>query len=98
GCAAIADFAARFKLPVATEFRRAPLFPATHPAYAGDLGFGQNPKLSQRVKDADLLILLGARMSEVPSNNYTLINIPQPTQTLVHVFPDTDEIGKVYQP
>jgi len=94
GCAAIADFAARFKLPVATEFRRAPLFPALHTSYAGDLGFGQNPKLSQRVKDADLLILLGARMSEVPSNHYTLID----RQALVHIFPDPSEIGKVYRP
>ena len=98
GCAAIADFTARFRLPVATEFRRAPLFPALHPSYAGDLGFGQNPKLSQRVKDADLLILLGARMSEVPSSGYTLIDIPQPKQALIHVFPDAAEIGKVYQP
>ncbi len=98
GCAAIADFTARFKLPVATEFRRAPLFPATHPSYAGDLGFGQNPKLSQRVKDTDLLILLGARMSEVPSAGYTLLDIPRPKQTLVQVFPDAGEIGKVYQP
>jgi acetolactate synthase-1/2/3 large subunit len=98
GCAAIADFAGRFHVPVATEFRRAGLFPADHPSYAGDLGFGQNPKLSQRVKDADLLILLGARMAEVPSSSYTLIDIPTPQQTLIHIFPDAGEIGKVYQP
>ncbi len=98
GCAAILRFAERFTLPVATEFRRAALFPAAHPTYAGDLGFGQNPKLSQRVKDADLLILLGARMSEVPSNNYSSIDIPNPKQTLVHIFPEAEEIGRVYQP
>ncbi len=96
GCAAMADFAARWTIPVATEFRRTALFPATHPSFAGDLGFGQNPKLSQRVKDADLLILVGARMAEVPSASYTLIDIP-PKQTIVHVFPDVGEIGKVYQ-
>ena len=84
GCAAIADFAQRFQVPVATEFRRAGLFPANHTCYAGDLGFGQNPKLSQRVRDADLLILLGARMAEVPSNGYSLIK----DQAIVHVFPD----------
>jgi len=98
GCAAIADFATRFRIPVATEFRRSALFPADHLSYAGDLGFGQNPRLSQRVKDADLLILLGARMAEVPSSSYTLIDIPTPKQTLVHIFPDAGEIGKVYQP
>jgi acetolactate synthase-1/2/3 large subunit len=98
GCQAIVDFAEKFSLPVATEFRRSALFPADHPSYAGDLGFGPNPKLAQRVKDADLLILLGARMAEVPSSSYILIDIPTPKQTLVHIFPDADEIGKVYQP
>ncbi|ESQ86650.1 thiamine pyrophosphate protein [Asticcacaulis sp. AC460] len=97
GCAAIADFAAKWSLPVATEFRRTALFPANHPSYAGDLGFGQNPKLSQRVKEADLLILLGARMAEVPSASYTLIVIPQAKQKLIQVFPDAAEIGRVYQ-
>ena len=98
GCKAIVDFAEKFNLPVATEFRRSALFPADHPSYAGDLGFGPNPKLAQRVKDADLLILLGARMAEVPSSSYTLIDLPTPQQTLVHIFPDAGEIGKVYQP
>ena len=98
GCQAIVDFAETFALPVATEFRRSTLFPADHPSYAGDLGFGPNPKLAQRVRDADLLILLGARMAEVPSSSYTLIDLPTPQQTLVHIFPDAGEIGKVYQP
>ena len=98
GCSAIADFAARFKIPVATEFRRTALFPATHPSYAGDLGFGQNPKLAERLKSADLLILLGARMAEVPSAGYTLIDCPTPKQKIVHVFPDAAEIGRVYPP
>ncbi|CAL4868461.1 Acetolactate synthase isozyme 2 large subunit [Asticcacaulis sp. MM231] len=98
GCQAIANFAEAFALPVATEFRRSALFPADHPSYAGDLGFGPNPKLAQRVRDADLLILLGARMAEVPSSSYTLIDLPTPQQTLVHIFPDAGEIGKVYQP
>ncbi|MFN3808174.1 thiamine pyrophosphate-binding protein [Asticcacaulis sp.] len=94
GCMAVADFAVRYDIPVATEFRRTSLFPAQHPCYAGDLGFGQNPALSQRVKDADLLILLGARMAEVPSNGYTLIG----SQKLVHIFQQAEEIGRVYQP
>ncbi len=98
GCQAIADVAQTWRVPVVTEFRRAGLFPATHPCYAGDLGFGPNPKLVQRIRDADLVVLIGARMAEVPSQSYTLLDIPQPKQTLVHVFPDAAEIGKVYQP
>src|ERR1700681_1905150 len=66
-CAAVARFAQRFALPVATTFRRGHLFDALHPCYAGDLGIGPNPKLLARVKDTDLLLLIGGRLSEMPS-------------------------------
>jgi acetolactate synthase-1/2/3 large subunit len=88
----------RFGLPVATSFRRAPLFPPDHPNYAGDLGIGPNPKLADRVKNADLLIMVGARLSEMPSSSYSLVEIPTPRQKLVHVFPAAEELGRVYQP
>ncbi len=94
----IVDFAERFDLPVATSFRRAQLFPADHPNYAGDVGINPGPKLTERVKSADLLLLVGGRMSEMPSSSYTLMDIPNPKQTLVHVYPDASELGRVYQP
>ncbi len=73
-----------------TSFRRQMLFPADHPAYAGDLGIGPNPKLLARIKEADLVLLVGGRMSEMPSQSYTLFDIPTPRQTLVHVHPDAE--------
>jgi len=88
----------RFGLPVATSFRRAPLFPPDHPNYAGDLGIGPNPKLAARVKNADLLVMVSARLSEMPSSSYSLLEIPTPRQKLVHVFPAAEELGRVYQP
>jgi acetolactate synthase-1/2/3 large subunit len=88
----------RWALPVGTSFRRAPLFPANHPNYAGDVGIGPNPKLAARVKEADLLILIGGRLSEMPSSSYTLLGIPVPAQRLVHVHPGPEELGRVYQP
>jgi acetolactate synthase I/II/III large subunit len=88
----------RFGLPVATSFRRAPLFPPDHRHYAGDLGIGPNPKLADRVKNADLLVMIGARLSEMPSSSYSLVEIPTPRQKLVHVFPAAEELGRVYQP
>jgi acetolactate synthase-1/2/3 large subunit len=91
-------FAERFMLPVATTFRRAHLFDAFHPCYAGDLGIGPNPKLLARVKDADLVILIGGRLGEMPSQSYTLFDIPGPKQTLVHVHPGAEELGRVYRP
>ncbi|MBK5960140.1 thiamine pyrophosphate-binding protein [Rhodoplanes elegans] len=98
GCRAIADFASRFDLPVATTFRRAHLFDALHPCYAGDLGIGPNPKLLARVKDADLVLLVGGRLGELPSQGYELIDIPGPQMSFVHVHPGVQELGKVYRP
>jgi acetolactate synthase I/II/III large subunit len=93
-----ARFAERFALPVSTSFRRQMLFPADHPCYAGDLGIGPNPKLLARVKEADLVLLVGGRMSEMPSQSYTLFEIPAPRQMLVHVHPGAEELGRVYRP
>ncbi|MFD1331792.1 thiamine pyrophosphate-binding protein [Methylopila musalis] len=98
GVQSLARFADRFRLPVATTFRRQMLFPADHPSAAGDLGIAPNPKLVARVRDADLVLLIGDRLSEVPSQGYELLDIPSPRQTLVHVHPDPEEIGRVYQP
>ncbi|WP_407146910.1 thiamine pyrophosphate-binding protein [Bradyrhizobium sp. ORS 86] len=94
----IARFAERFDLPVATSFRRASLFDADHQHYAGDLGIGPSPKLKDRITGADVILLIGGRMSEMPSSSYTLLDIPVPQQKLIHVHPGSDELGRVYQP
>jgi acetolactate synthase-1/2/3 large subunit len=91
-------FAERFDLAVTTSFRRSSLFPADHKNYAGDIGVGPSPKLVQRVKEADLVLLVGGRFSEQQSSAYTLIDVPVPKQKLVHVYPDIGELGRVYQP
>ena len=97
-CGEIARFAERFALPVATSYRRLPLFDPLHPCYAGDLGIGPNPKLVARVKDSDLLLLIGGRMGEIPSQAYALIDIPGPQMRLVHVHPGAEELGRLYRP
>ncbi|MBX5157737.1 thiamine pyrophosphate-binding protein [Rhizobium sp. NZLR8] len=98
---AVADFAGfaeRFRLPVGCSFRRQMLFDHLHPCYAGDVGIGINPALAKEIKESDLLILLGARMSEMPSSSYTLIDIPYPQQSLMHIHPDASELGRIYRP
>ncbi|MDP2410773.1 MAG: thiamine pyrophosphate-binding protein [Pseudolabrys sp.] len=97
-CAALARFAERFDLPVATTFRRGHLFDALHRCYAGDVGIGPNPKLLARVKGADLVLMIGSRMSEMASQSYTLFDIPEPQMKLVHVHPGSEELGRVYHP
>ncbi|MHA7971608.1 thiamine pyrophosphate-binding protein [Rhizobium sp. CAU 1783] len=96
---AVADlraFSEAFALPVAASFRCQDLFDNTHPNYAGDLGLAAGPKLIQRMKDCDVLISIGARLGEMTTGAYTLIDIPVPKQTLVHVHPGSDELGRVY--
>ena len=95
---AIVAFVERYHLPVATGFRRLPLFDPLHPNYAGDLGLGANPRLVERVKAADLVIVFGERLSEVTTQGYGLWDIPAPQTKLVHIYPDASEIGRVWQP
>lgn len=97
-CAAATRFAERFDMPMATSYRRAPLFDALHPNYAGDVGLGPNPKLVARIKAADLVVLCGGRFGEIPSQGYTLFDIPCPNIPLVHVFAEAEELGRIYQP
>lgn len=92
-----ADFAQRHALPTAVSFRRQMLFPADHPCFIGDVGLGINPALLKRIGEADLVLMVGGRMSENPSQAYTLLDIPVPRQKLVHVHPDSAELGRVYR-
>ena len=94
--AALMRFAERFALPVATTFRRGHLFDAMHRCYAGDFGIGPNPKLLARVKGADLVLLIGGRFGEMPSQSYSVFDIPEPQTKLVHVHPGAEELGRVY--
>jgi acetolactate synthase I/II/III large subunit len=95
-CDRMARFAEKNKLPVCTTFRRGHLFDQTHPCYAGDLGIGPNPKLLERIKSSDLVIAIGGRLGELPSQHYTLFDIPRPQVPFVHVHPGAEELGRVY--
>ena len=97
-CANVKAFAEKNKLPIGTSFRRADRFDNLHPNYAGDVGIGPNPKLAERIKAADLLLVVGARLGEMTTGGYTLFGIPTPSQAMVHVHPDPEELGRVYAP
>jgi acetolactate synthase I/II/III large subunit len=97
-CASLQRFAERFALPISTTFRRSHIFNALHACYAGDLGIGPNPKLLARIKSADLVILVGGRLGEIPSQSYSLLDLPGPRQTFVHVHPGAEELGRVWHP
>ncbi len=96
--AKVQRFAEAWSLPVGVSFRRQQLFDARHPNYAGDVGLGINPALRARIAEADLLLLLGARFSENPSQGFTLLDMPRPKQSLIHVHPGAEELGRIYHP
>ena len=91
-------FAEANALPVGCAFRCQDYFDNTHPCYVGDVGIGPNPKLAARVRESDLLLVVGARLGEMTTGGYSLIVPPKPRQPLVHVHPGAEELGRVYQP
>ena len=94
----IRTFIERFNLPTAVSFRRQDLLDNRSDCYIGHAGVSLKPPLSDRIKEADLLILIGTRLGEASSMGYALIGIPNPEQTLVHVHADADQIGLTYAP
>jgi acetolactate synthase-1/2/3 large subunit len=85
-------------LPAGTSFRCQDLFDSRSPSYAGDVGIGINPKLAQRVKEADVMLVIGARLGEMTTSAYSLLEAPVPSQTLIHVHAGAEELGRVYRP
>ena len=80
-------------LPAGAAFRRQDSIDNDSPSYVGDVGIGLNPKLAARVREADLLLVVGPRLGEMTTSGYTLIG----SQTLVHVHPGAEELGRVYR-
>ncbi len=97
-CADLQAFAETHALPVACAFRFQDLFDNHHPHYIGDVGIAINPALAARLREAELIVAIGARLGEMTTSGYALIEAPVPRQTLVHVHPDPEELGRVYQP
>ncbi len=97
GRAAIRKFLVGNNLPVAVGFRRQGLYDGTLANSAGDLGVGSDPSLVAKVKDADLILAIGARLSEAVTQGYSLLGMAGGTP-LIHVYPEGGEIGRVFRP
>lgn len=95
--AAFDAFAMAWGMPVAGAFRRQDAIGNWSKAWAGNLGYGPNPKLVQRIKSADVILALGARLGEATTDGYTLISPDHPGQTLIHIHPDANELNRVYR-
>jgi acetolactate synthase I/II/III large subunit len=85
-------------VPLAASFRCQDYVDNAAAVYVGHAGLGMDPKLARRIAGADVLVAIGGRFGDIPSSGYTLIRPGRPRQRLVHVHPDPDELGAVYQP
>lgn len=97
-CADFAAFAHAWNLPVACAFRRQDILDNRDQQYAGHLSLGVNPKLAERIRQADLVIAVGTRLGDITTDGYTHLAAPRPAQKLVHIHADANELGRVYQP
>ncbi|MFL5414880.1 MAG: thiamine pyrophosphate-dependent enzyme, partial [Myxococcales bacterium] len=95
-CDDLRRFAEAWQLPVTCAFRFQDTFDNGHPLYAGDVGIGINPKLAQRIRDADVALVFGARLGEITTSGYSLFEVPVPRQRLVHAHCGAEELGRVY--
>lgn len=95
---ALGRFAEAMDLPVGASFRCQDYLDNRHPNYVGDVGIGINPKLAERVRTADVLLSLGARLGEMTTSGYSLVAAPVPRQRLIHIHADPSELGRVYRP
>ena len=95
---ALGAFSEKLDIPVGVSFRCQDYLDNRHPCYAGDVGIGPNPALAERVRNADVLLCLGARLGEMTTGSYTLLTPPILEQELIHVHPDPSEPGRVFRP
>src|SRR5258708_4319456 len=97
-CAQMIAFAETWNLPATVSFRRMDLFDNKSRVYAGDFGTSPVPSLAKRLKEADFVLVVGARLGAITTQAYTTLDVPEPKPTLVHVYPDPNELGRVFRP
>ncbi len=97
-CDDIARFAEARDLPVCCSFRRQDIVDNRSRVFAGDLGTGAAPALVARIRQSDLVLAVGARIGEITSQSYSLLGIPDPGKTLIHIHPSAEELGRVFRP
>jgi acetolactate synthase-1/2/3 large subunit len=94
----LGKFAKSLGIPVGTSFRCQDYLDNRHPNYVGDVGIGINPALLSRIKLSDCVLVLNARLGEMTTGGYSMFDIPKTKQYLIHIHPDPNELGRVYQP
>ena len=97
GRAALARLAEVQGIPVAPTFKHQEIFDNGSPLFAGHLGFKIPARHVQVLGEADLILAVGTRLGDVPTQGYSLPSAPDPRQPLIHVWPDAEVLGRVFR-
>jgi len=81
-----------YGIGVYTAFRRQDVFPNEHPNYLGHLALGTPEPLLAALDEADVVLVLGSRLSEITTQAYTR---PRPGARVIQVGLDTASLGSV---
>ena len=93
GRESLLTFLEAWELPTVVSFRRQDLIPNTHRLYAGDMGLRNPDEQMEILREADLLLVLGARLSDITTQRHTYPRHVRPEMRLVHVHRDPAVIG-----
>jgi len=85
-------------LPISPTHRRPQLFDSKHPNYGGYMGIRVPSSLLDHMRKTDLMVVLGERMTDTVSQSYKFPSAPKPQFFMAHIWPDADEIGRVWHP
>ena len=94
----VTSFAQRNNLPIATTFRRLDCVKFRSENYVGNFGTSGPPSMIKNIREVDTLLVIGARLGEMTTQNYKMLEPPKIEQTLIHVHVSPEELGKVYSP
>lgn len=92
--AALLAFAEAVAVPVATSSSGRGAIPEDHPLCAGPVGQYGTPFGSEQLKQADVLLAVGCRFSDVATRDWSLVSAGT---KIVHVDIDPKELGRQYE-
>ncbi len=92
---ALKAFVDETRIPVLVAFRRHDVYPNDQPYYVGHLGLGTHQAIKDTVRQADTVLAIGTRLSEVTTQDYNLLTADQ---QLIHIDIDDDVLGKCFHP
>lgn len=94
---AVRAFAEATGIPLATAVRHQDLVDHRSPVFVGTLGLNTTAGLADLVDEADVLAFVGTRPDALTVDDFELLDVPAPRQTLLHVHPDPDVLQQVHR-